>query len=340
MLCAAAELRWDHCMKRREFIVVIGGAAVAWPGFASAQGPARSRLLGVLVPATQSEGQQLASSLRRQLEKFGWSEALGFRIADRWSSFDADRLQSDVADLLRLNPDVILVSSTQALSALLRASPTAPIVFVNVGNPVERGFIQSLARPGNNITGFANDEDGLGGKRLEVLKQIVPNLSQVLVIGSRGNPAWPEQLGRLGEQANTFQLRLTSFDADDNDELERAARSLAPGSGGGMYVLPSIYSWKNKEPIIAIAARCRLPAAYPSRAFVVSGGLMTYTFDAGDQWPRAVSYINRILRGAKAGTLPVQQSTKFELMINLKTAKSLGLTVPPTLLALADEVIE
>lgn len=189
----------------------------------------------------------------------------------------------------RLDPDVILVSSTQALSALLRASPTAPIVFINVGNPVERGFIQSLARPGNNITGFANDEEGLDGKRLGVLKQIVANLSQLLVIGSRSNPAWPKQLGRLGELAITFQLRLTSVDADDNDELERAAGSLGPESGGGMYVLPSIYSWKNKEAIIAIAARCRLPAAYPHRAFVVSGGLMTYTFDAGDQWPRAVS---------------------------------------------------
>src|SRR5262249_44229847 len=181
-----------------------------------------------------------------------WSEASRFRIAVRWTAFDANRLQSDVADLVRLNPDVILVSSNQALSALLSASPTAPIVFVNVGNPIERGFIQSLARPGNNITGFANDEEGLAGKRLEVLKQIVPHLSQILVIGSKSNPSWREQLRRLGELANTFQLRLTPFDADDNEDLERAARSLAPEWGGGMYVLPSIYSWKNKEPIVAI----------------------------------------------------------------------------------------
>jgi putative ABC transport system substrate-binding protein len=269
----------------------------------------------------------------------GWPEGPRFRIDVR-TGFDPQRLQADAEDLVRLNPDVLLASSAQTLSALLRASATGPIVFVNVGNPVERGFVQSLARPGGNITGFANADEAFTGKRLELLKQIAPNLSRLLIIGSRSNPAWFEQLRKLNELAADFQLRLTTFDNEDNNELERVVSLFSRETDGGIDVPPSIYAWVNREGIVALAARFKLPAVYPYRVFAMSGGLMAYAFDGLEQWRRVASYIDRVLRGEKPGDLPVQQPTQFQFVINLKTAKELGLTPPPTLLARADEVIE
>ena len=298
-------------------------------------------MLGVLLPSFEGDAvaPQAAAALREELGKLGWSEGPLFQIDFR-TGFDPERLQADAADLVRLNPDVILASSTQTLSALLREKPTGPIVFLNVGNPIERGFIRSLARPGGNITGFANADEAFTAKRLELLKQIAPNLSRVLVVGSRSNPSWVEQLSKHNELAASFQLQFTAIDTENNQDLERVAGAFARDTDGGIDVPPSIYAWVNRETIIALAARFRLPAVYPYRVFAMSGGLMAYNFDGLEQWRRVAFYIDRVLRGEKPGDLPVQLPSQFQFVVNLKTAKELGLMPPPTLLARADEVIE
>ena len=328
-------------MRRRELLgIIIVGAA--WPiAGQTQQRQQRGRLLGVLLPSF--EGDEVAplatAALRQELEKLGWSEGPQFAIELRTGS-NSERLRADAVDLLRRNPDVILVSSTQTLSELLRAKPTGPIVFVNVYDPVQQGFIQSLARPGGNITGLTNADEAFTGKRLELLKQLAPNISRMLIIGSRSNPAWIEQLSKHNELAASLRLQFTTFETEHNEELERVVRSFAQEADGGIDVPPSIYAWVNRKHIIELAARYKLPAVYPYRVCAMSGGLMAYTFDGLEQWRRAATYIDRVLRGEKPGDLPVQQPTQFQLVINLKTARELGLTPPTMLLARADEVIE
>jgi len=328
-------------MRRRELVGIIMAGA-AWPlAGRTQQRPERGRLLGVLLPSFEGDevAPLAAAALREELDKLGWSEGPRFAIDLRTGS-NSEGLRADAADLVRLNPDVILVSSAQALFELLRARPSGPIVFVNVSNPVQQGFIQSLARPGGNITGLANADEAFTGKRLELLKQLAPNISRLLIIGSRSNPAWIEQLSKHNELAARLRLQFTTFDTEDNEELERVVRSFAQEPAGGIDVPPSIYAWVNREAIVALAARYKLPAVYPYRVFAMSGGLMAYTFDGLEQWRRVAAYIDRILRGEKPRDLPVQQPTQFQLVINLKTANQLGLTPPPMILARADEVIE
>jgi putative ABC transport system substrate-binding protein len=328
-------------MRRREFVgIVIAG--VGWPHIGwTQQRPRHRRLLGVLLPSYEGDevAPQVTAVLREELEKLGWSEGPQFRIDFR-TSFDRERLRADAAHLVRLHPDVILVPSTQTLSELLQAGPTGPIVFVNVDNPVQRGFIKSLAKPGGNVTGLTSADEAFTAKRLELLKQIAPNLARILIIGSRSNPAWIEQLSRHSDLAARLQLRFSAFDNEDNEELKRVVQSFAEEANGGIDVPPSIYAWVNREAIVALAAKYRLPAAYPNRVSAMSGGLMAYTFDGLEQWRRATTYIDRILRGAKPSDLPVQQPTQFKFVINLRTAKELGLIPPPELLVRADEVIE
>jgi len=328
-------------MRRRELVGIIMAGA-AWPLTGrTQQRPERRRLLGVLLPSFEGDevAPLAAAALREELDKLGWSEGPRFAIDFRTGS-NSERLRADAADLVRLNPDVILVSSAQTLSELLRARPTGPIVFVNVSNPVQQGFIQSLARPGGNITGLANADEAFTGKRLELLKQLAPNISRLLIIGSRSNPAWIEQLSKHYELAAKLRLQFTTFDTEHNEELERVVRSFAQQPDGGIDVPPSIYAWVNRETIVALAARYKLPAMYPYRVFAMSGGLMAYTFDGLEQWRRVATYVDRVLRGERPSDLPVQQPTQFQLVINLKTANQLGLTPPPMLLARADEVIE
>jgi putative tryptophan/tyrosine transport system substrate-binding protein len=328
-------------MRRRELLAIILAGA-AWPHTGrTQQRPERGRLLAVLLPS--SEGDEVpplaTAALREELEKLGWSEGPRFAIDFRTGS-NSERLRANAADLVHLNPDVILVSSAQTLSELLRAKPTGPIVFVNVSNPVQQGFIQSLARPGGNITGLTNADEAFTGKRLELLKQLAPNISRMLIIGSRSNPAWTEQLSKHNELAARLGLQFTTVDKEDNEELERVFRSFAQEADGGIDVPPSIYAWVNRKTIIALAAKYKLPAVYPYRVCAINGGLMAYTFDGLEQWRRAATYIYRVLRGEKPSDLPVQQPTQFQLVLNLKTANELGLTPPPMLLARADEVIE
>jgi putative ABC transport system substrate-binding protein len=328
-------------MRRRELLgIILAGAA--WPLTGrTQQRPERGRLLAVLLPSSEDDevAPLATAALREELEKLGWSEGPRFAIDVRTGS-NSERLRANAEDLVHLNPDVILVSSAQTLSELLRARPTGPIVFVNVYNPVQQGFIQSLARPGGNITGLTNPDEAFTGKRLELLKQLAPNISRILIIGSRSNPGWIEQLSKHNELAARLRLQFTTFDTEHNEELERVVRSFAQEADGGIDVPPSIYAWVNRKTIIALAARYKLPAVYPYRACAMSGGLMAYTFDGLEQWRRAATYIDRVLRGEKPSDLPVQQPTRFQLVINLKTANELGLAPPPMLLARADEVIE
>jgi putative tryptophan/tyrosine transport system substrate-binding protein len=328
-------------MRRRDLLGIVIAAA-AWPLTGrTQQRPERGRVLGVLLPSFEGDEvvPRATAALREELEKLGWSEGPRFAIDLRTGS-NPERVREDAAVLVRLNPDVILVSSAQTLSELLRAKPTGPIVFMNVSNPVQQGFIRSLARPGGNITGLTSADEAFTGKRLELLKQLAPNISRILIIGSRSNPAWIEQLSKHDELAARLQLRFTTFDSENNEELERVVRSFAQAADGGIDVPPSIYAWVNREAIVALAARFKLPAVYPYRVSALSGGLMAYSFDGLEQWWRVAAYIDRILRGEKPSDLPVQQPTQFQLVINLKTANELGLTPPPILLARADEVIE
>ena len=330
-------------MRRREFITLLGGAAVAWPLAAWAQQPERMRRIGVLIGVAESdqEGQARVAAFRKELQKLGWTEGSNVRIDYRWPAADANRLREDAADLVGLTPDVILVNPSAALTALLRETHTIPIVFVQIGDPVGQGFVASLARPGGNITGFATSEFALGGKWLELLKEIAPRIGRVAVIYDPANPNWAGYLREIETGAPSFGVQVSPLPVRDAAAIERAIEAFAGEPNGGLIVVPGAPSpTVHRQLIIALASRHRLPAIYPFRFFVTSGGLASYGVNSVELYRRAASYVDRLFRGEKPSELPIQLATKFELVINLKTAKALGLTMPPTLLTRADEVIE
>jgi len=326
---------------RRQFISALGGAAVAWPLAARAQSD-RVRRIGVLHALNESEpeGQRRIAVFVQSLQKLGWREGTNLVIDYRFGGDDSEHNRLYAAELVGLKPDVIWTSGGLSLLALKRATRTIPIVFTTVFDPVGSGFVASLARPGGNITGFTLGEFSMGGKMLEVLKEVVPQVSRVAVILNLEQPPHVAMWRAIEVIAPSLGVRSTAIDVQDPAEIESAIAVFAREPNGGLIVLPGPVTINHRELVIALAARHRLPAVYAYRFFVTSGGLVSYGIDTTDQIQQAAAYVDRILKGAKPEDLPVQQPTKFEFVINLKTAKALGLTVPPALLTRADEVIE
>jgi putative ABC transport system substrate-binding protein len=329
-------------MKRRHFVTLLGGAA-AWPLVARAQQPTeRMRRVGLLLTTAADDPLSLVrvGAFLQALQEFGWTDGRNARIEYRWGAGDAERVRKFAAELAGLAPDVVLANGTTAMQALQQATRSLPIVFVNVADPVGAGYVASLARPGGNATGFATIEYGMSAKWLELLKQIAPQIVRVAVIRDPSIPSGSGQFGAIQAVGPFLGVEVSPIDARYAGEIERAISDLARASNGGLIVPASTPAIVHRRLIIALAARHRLPAVYPFRNFVADGGLISYGYDSTDAYRRAAGYVDRILKGEKPSDLPVQTPTKYETVINLKTAKALGLTIPPTLLARADEVIE
>ena len=328
-------------MRRREFIALISGAA-AWPLAARAQQPERMRRIGVLMPGTADDAEYQArmAALLQGLQQLGWSDGRNVRIDTRWAAGDANLMRKYAAELVALAPDVILAPGSTSMGPLLQATRTVPIVFTTLLDPVGAGFVDSLARPGGNVTGFIAFEYGLSGKWLELLKQIAPSLTRVAILRDPATAAGIGQFAAIQSVAPSFAVELRPIDVREAGEIERAVTAFAGSSKGGLIVTAAAGSAVHRDLIVTLAARHKLPTVYSTRVFVTSGGLISYGPDRVGQYRQAAAYIDRILKGEKPGDMPVQAPTKYELVINLKTAKALGLTVPPTLLASADEVIE
>jgi putative ABC transport system substrate-binding protein len=328
-------------MRRRDFITLIGAAAAAWP--ARAQQDDRMRHLGILMAGAESDPQYQAdvAVFREELQKLGWVDGQNIRIEVRWAGFDAETMRRYAKELIALQPDLILSNDTPTTATLLQQTRSVPIVFATVADPVGSGFVASLARPGGNATGFAVYEASLGGKWLEVLKETVPSVSRVVVIFNPATAPFAEnELKSLNSAAPSFGVEARVAHVSDVSELETVVATQAREPNSGLIVLNEDFMIAHRVEIISLAARYRLPAVYPFRFFAELGGLISYGVNLNDNFRRAVPYADRILRGAKPSELPVQAPVKFELVINLTTAKTLGLTVPPSLLARADEVIE
>jgi putative ABC transport system substrate-binding protein len=326
---------------RREFITLVGGAAVAWPLAARAQQRERMRRIGVLLPAAADdpEYQTRIGAFLQELAQSGWSIGRNVGIDARWGANAAD-IRRHAAELVALTPDVILATGGSTVEPLQQATRSLPIVFVNVTDPVGGGFVESLARPGGNATGFTPYEYSMSGKWLELLKQIAPRFTRAAVLRDRGSPDGIGQFAAMQGVAPSFGVVLNPVDVRDAGEIERAITTFARTSDSGLIVTASGLAVRHRDLIITLAAQHKLPAVYPFRFFVTGGGLMSYGHDTIDPYRRAAGYVDRILKGEKPADLPVQAPTKYELVINLKTAKALGLTVPDSLLARADEVIE
>ena len=328
-------------MKRREFITLLGSAAAAWPLAARAQQGERMRRVGVLMPHTQDNpvGPPRIAALLQELQQLGWIVGRNVEIDVRWAGADAESLRKHAAELAALAPDVILANGSVAVAPLLHATRTVPIVFVIVPDPVGGGFIDSLARPGGNATGFLQFEYGLSGKWLELLKQIAPGVTRAVIMRDPTAPTGTGQFGAIQSVAPSVGVEVNPAGMRDAREIERAIAAFARGSNGGLIVTGSALAQLHRDLIITLAARHKLPAVYFERFFVAAGGLISYGPDLVDQFRQAAGYVDRILKGEKPADLPVQAPTKFELVINLKTAKALGLNVPTSLLATADEVL-
>ena len=328
-------------MKRREFITLLGGTVAAWPLMARAQPADRVRRIGVLMGvANDAEGEARVAAFRQGLQQLGWVEGRNVLVEYQWGGGDPARLKIQAAEVAAMMPDVILAGGTAALVPMQQETRSIPIVFVGSADPVGRGFVASRPRPGGNMTGFTIFEVSLVGKMLEALKQVAPGTARVVLIYSPTNSNAADYWRSLETVAPTLAVKPVAAPVRDADEIERACAALAGERNGGLLVPPDAITTARRELIIALAARYRLPAVYPFRFFVTSGGLMSYGPDTLDPYRRAAGYVDRILKGEKPADLPVQAPTKYETVINLKTAKALGLTVPPTLLARADEVIE
>jgi putative tryptophan/tyrosine transport system substrate-binding protein len=328
-------------MRRRAFIAALGGAA-AWPLAARAQQSERMRRIGLLVPATvdDSEYQTRLQAFLQGLQQSGWTIGRNVRIDTRWATTKPDDIRRHAAELVALAPEVIVASTSVAVAALQQLTHTVPVVFASVIDPVGAGFVESLARPGGNATGFALFEYGMSGKWLELLKEIAPSVKRVAVLRDSTTAAGIGQLGAIQAVAPAFGVELSLISVRDAPEIERAVTAFARGSNDGLIVTPAPSVLINRDLIIAVAARHNLPAVYPFRFFVNGGGLISCGPDLVDQYRLAAGYVDRILKGEKPADLPVQAPTKYELVINLKTAKALGLDVPQSMLARADEVIE
>ena len=327
-------------VRRREFITLLGGVAVVWPLAARAQQRERMRRVGVLMNLAvgDPEGEARSAAFLEALQQLGWSDGRNVRIDYRWAAGDAGRFHRYAEELLALVPDVILASATPSVQALQQATRTVPIVFAIVADPVGAGFVDSLARPGGNLTGFTPFEYGMSGKWLELLKELAPRVTRVAVL--RDLTIGLGQLGAIQSVAPSLGIELRPVNVRDADEIERSIAAFAQGSNGALIVTASTSAIIHRELITTLAARNKLPAVYYTRYWVAGGGLMSYGPDFRDQFRQAAAYVDRILRGEKPADLPVQAPTKYQLVINLKTAKALGIEVPPTLLARADEVIE
>jgi putative ABC transport system substrate-binding protein len=328
-------------MKRREFITLLGGAA-AWPLAAGAQQRERMRRVGVLMnlAADDTEAQARLAAFLQGLQELGWTVGRNVQIDYRWSAADADRIRKSAPELVALAPDVIMATSSPVTAALLQATRTIPIVFVQVADPVGAGLVASLAQPGGNATGFSVFEYGISVKWLEVLKEIAPRVTRVAILRDPTVASGIGQMGAMQGVAPGFGVELHPLGVHDASEIERAVTAFARSANGGLIITASPLTVAHRQLIISLAVQHRLPAVYPLRFFVTDGGLISYGPDSIDPYRRAAGYVDRILKGEKPADLPVQAPTKFELSINLKTAKTLGLEVPPSLLALADEVIE
>ena len=329
-------------MRRREFITLLGGAAATWPLAARGQQGERVRRIGVLInmAADDPEGHARITAFAQGLQEAGWTTGRNVRIDYRWGGAGADAMAKYAAELVALAPDVILAATSSSVAALQRITRTIPIVFVQVIDPVSAGFVASLARPGGNATGFTIIEYGFSGKWLELLKEVAPRITRVAVIRDPTGLAQMGQMGAIQSVAPSLGVELRPVEARDAGEIERAVTAFARSGNGGLIVLSGNSSLAHRELIVTLAARERLPAVYADRVFVARGGLMSYDTNRIEQYRRAVGYVDRVLKGENPADLPVQAPTKYELVINLKPAKAIGLTVPPTLLARADEVIE
>jgi putative ABC transport system substrate-binding protein len=327
-------------MRRRKFITMLGGA-VAWPAVTRAQQPERMRRIGFLTPnaETAPETQTWIKEFTQRLTELGWTSGGNIRIDYRFGNADVPLLAA-ANELIESRPDVVLAVGTPGAAALRQRTLSIPIVFVQVADPVAGGFVTNLARPEGNITGFTNFEFSIGGKWLSLLKECAPSVVRIAVVFEPANPTWAAFLRTIEAAAPSFGVQLTPAGVRDAAEIDQRIVAFAREPNGALVVLPTPVTIKDRESIITAAARHRLPAIYPYGFFTADGGLMSYGVDVSDMYRRAASYVDRILRGSKVADLPVQQPTRYALTINLKTAKTLGLTVPQTLQAAADAVIE
>jgi ABC-type uncharacterized transport system substrate-binding protein len=330
-------------IKRRDFISLLGGAAAAWPLAARAQQGERMRRIGVLMSlaGTDPEAQARVAAFRKGLQTLGWAEDRNVRIDIRWAASDAALMQRFAKELIALQPDLILSHNTPTTASLLQQTRTIPIVFVVVSDPVGSGFVASFPQPGGNVTGFTNIEPTMAGKWLELLKEIAPSVTRVALLFNPATAPYAEYyLGPFKAAAASLALEMIAAPVRDTSELESAIAAQARAPNGGLVVMTDSFLVAHRAEITSLAARYHLPAVYPFRFFVELGGLLSYGNDLFDSFRRAATYADRILKGATPNALPVQAPVKFNLVINLKTAKALGLEVPPTLIARADEVIE
>jgi len=327
-------------IERRKFLATLGGAA-AWPLAARAQQPDRVRRIGVLINTADNDPDAVArlSAFKKALRELGWDEGRNLQIDTRLGVED-DRIRRNAAELIALAPDVILANGPPPAMALQQATRSVPIVFAGVNDPVSSGFVESLAQPGGNITGFSLVEYSFSGKWLELLKELSPRVMRAAILRDLGLASGSGQLGAIQSVAPSLGVELTPLNVSDAGAIERSLAAFARSPNGGMIVTGSTLALVHRKLIITLADRHRLPAVYPQRPFIASGGLISYGTDSIDPFRRAAGYADRILKGEKPADLPVQAPTKYELVINLKTARALGLEVPPTLLARADEVIE
>ncbi|MFL6970478.1 MAG: ABC transporter substrate-binding protein [Xanthobacteraceae bacterium] len=330
-------------MRRREFIALLGGAAaVGWPRAARAEQGERVRRIGALIPRAVNDPESVAriAAFAQVLQQLGWAEGRNLRIDTVWAGGSVEEIRKHAAELVAGAPDVILAHGGTTVGPLLMGTSALPIVFVSVADPVGAGFVESLARAGGNATGFTLLEFSLSGKWLELLKEIAPGASRVAVLRDTSNPSQTAQYGAIQAVAPSLRVEVTPVNMRDASEIERAVASIARAPDGGLIVTAGAAAVRHRDLIVTLAARHKLPAVYWERFFAAAGGLISYGADVADQYRRAANYVDRILRGEKPAALPVQAPTKYELVINLKTAKALGLEIPPTLLARADEVIE
>jgi ABC-type uncharacterized transport system substrate-binding protein len=330
-------------VKRRAFITLLGGAAAAWSFTARAQQGERMRRIGVLMNNAEDdpEGQARAAAFRQGLQALGWAEGKNLRIQWYWTAGDLGRIRADVTELASRPPDIIVANGRVTLSEAAQAIRSIPIVFVLVNDPVEQGFVASLARPGGNVTGFTFIEYAMFGKSLELLKKVAPAVTRVGFMFNPETSAYYDQfLPAFETDARQYSIKLTVARVGTETQIDAAIAKLAAAPGGGLIVAPDAYTLVHRDLIVQSAAQHRIPAIYSYRQVITEGGLMSYGPETSDIFRRAASYVDRILKGANPADLPAQAPAKFEFAINLKTATTLGLTVPPTVIALADEVIE
>jgi putative tryptophan/tyrosine transport system substrate-binding protein len=330
-------------MKRRDFITLLGGAAAGWPLAARAQQqPERMRRIGFWVgePETDPNAQRRVTAFKKGLAELGWIEGRTVQIEYRWPIIDGEQVRADAESLIALAPDVIVTTGAPTVAVFKRLTRTIPIVFTFVTDPVRDGLVETLAHPGGNITGFTIFEHTMAGKWVEMLKEVAPGVTRVAVMQNPEHPAWTTYLSAITGVASSAGVAVTPLPVRDADEIRRAIADFVDAPNGGLIVLPSGVAAFYRDLIVAATGRHRLPAIFPERIFADAGGLISYGVVLSEMYRQAARYADRILRGAKPSELPVQAATKFELIVNLKTAKALGLNVPDKLLAIADEVIE